>query len=186
MLAGICGVTLYFLFENIALTLTMASNVGVIVAISPFFTALFSRVINPGQPLQPRFFLGFLLAIGGIACISFNGQALQFNPAGDLLCRSCRYCLVTLYHFNKKNRQLRSFSAANHPSYIFIRSDFYGACPVFYGFSAPMAANHPAAEFDEYFIFRRRRFLPAASPAGTQLWQCWAQSKLLFVFISFL
>lgn len=85
MLAGICGVTLYFLFENIALTLTMASNVGVIVAISPFFTALFSRVINPGQPLQPRFFLGFLLAIGGIACISFNGQALQFNPAGDLL-----------------------------------------------------------------------------------------------------
>ena len=43
MLAGICGVTLYFLFENIALTLTMASNVGVIVAISPFFTALFRR-----------------------------------------------------------------------------------------------------------------------------------------------
>lgn len=85
MLAGICGVTLYFLCENIALTYTMASNVGVIVAISPFFTALFSRIYNPAESLQPRFFLGFLLAIGGIALISFNGQALQLNPLGDFL-----------------------------------------------------------------------------------------------------
>lgn len=85
VLAGICGVTLYFLFENIALTYTMASNVGVIVAISPFFTALFSQIVYPGQSLQPRFFLGFLLAIAGIAIISFNGQALQLNPQGDIL-----------------------------------------------------------------------------------------------------
>lgn len=83
--AGLCGVTLYFLFENIALTYTMASNVGVIVAISPFFTALFSCILNPGQALQPRFFAGFLLAIIGIAVISFNGQALSLNPKGDLL-----------------------------------------------------------------------------------------------------
>ena len=83
--AGLCGVTLYFLFENIALTYTMASNVGVIVAISPFFTALFSRMRNPAQSLQPRFFIGFLLAIGGIAMISFNGQALSLNPKGDFL-----------------------------------------------------------------------------------------------------
>lgn len=83
--AGLCGVTLYFLFENIALTYTMASNVGVIVAISPFFTALFSRMQNPAQSLQPRFFIGFLLAIGGIAMISFNGQALSLNPKGDFL-----------------------------------------------------------------------------------------------------
>lgn len=36
--AGLCGVTLYFLMENIALTYTQASNVGIIVAVSPFFT----------------------------------------------------------------------------------------------------------------------------------------------------
>ena len=29
MLAGLCGVTLYFLFENIALTYSFASNIGV-------------------------------------------------------------------------------------------------------------------------------------------------------------
>lgn len=36
--AGLCGVTLYYLFENIALTYTLASNVGVIISIAPFFT----------------------------------------------------------------------------------------------------------------------------------------------------
>ena len=30
--AGLCGVTLYFLLENIALTCTLASNVGVLVS----------------------------------------------------------------------------------------------------------------------------------------------------------
>ncbi|WP_285946081.1 DMT family transporter [Thomasclavelia cocleata] len=39
-LAGLCGVTLYFLLENIALTYSMASNIGVIISIAPFFTAI--------------------------------------------------------------------------------------------------------------------------------------------------
>lgn len=34
--AGLCGVTLYFLMENIALTYTYASNVGIIVSVAPF------------------------------------------------------------------------------------------------------------------------------------------------------
>ena len=35
--AGLCGICLYYLMENIALTYTMASNVSVIVATAPFF-----------------------------------------------------------------------------------------------------------------------------------------------------
>lgn len=34
--AGLCGVTLYYLLENIALTFTMASNVGVICSLARF------------------------------------------------------------------------------------------------------------------------------------------------------
>lgn len=37
-LAGLSGVTLYFLMENIALTYISASLVGVIVAAAPLFT----------------------------------------------------------------------------------------------------------------------------------------------------
>ena len=42
--AGICGITLYYLLENIALTFTTASNVGIIVIIAPFFTALLAAM----------------------------------------------------------------------------------------------------------------------------------------------
>lgn len=53
--AGLCGVTLYFLLENIALTFTLASNVGVIVAIVPFFTALLARLFLAEERLSKKF-----------------------------------------------------------------------------------------------------------------------------------
>ena len=84
--AGLCGVTLYFLFENIALTYSMASNVGVTVAISPFFTGLLAHYFLDGEKLHARFLVGFVAAITGIIIISYNGSAnFKLNPVGDLL-----------------------------------------------------------------------------------------------------
>ena len=84
--AGLCGVCLYYLLENIALTYTMASNVGVIISVAPFFTAILSHIfLKQGEKLRASFFIGFVVAMVGIALISFNGSALQLNPAGDLL-----------------------------------------------------------------------------------------------------
>lgn len=84
--AGLCGVCLYYLLENIALTYTLASNVGVILSVAPFFTAILSHVVFQGtEKLRPSFFGGFVLAMAGIALISFNGSALALNPLGDLL-----------------------------------------------------------------------------------------------------
>lgn len=84
--AGICGVSLYYLFENIALTYTLASNVGVIISIAPFFTAIFAHCFLDGEKLKLQFFIGFVVAVGGIFLITFNGSSnLQLNPFGDLL-----------------------------------------------------------------------------------------------------
>ena len=84
--AGLCGVTLYFLFENIALTYSPASNIGVIVSVAPFFTAICAYFFLKKEKLSPSFFAGFLLAIIGITLISFNGKfTLELNPLGDLL-----------------------------------------------------------------------------------------------------
>lgn len=84
--AGLSGITLYFLFENIALTLTTASNVGVIVVIAPFFTALLSMFFFKYERPNIQFFIGFLVAITGVALISYNGNAvLKLNPLGDFL-----------------------------------------------------------------------------------------------------
>lgn len=84
-LAGLCGVTLYFLLENIALSHSTASNVGVLVGISPFLTALLARIVL-GESLHPGFFVGFVCAMSGIVCIAVNSNAvLRLNPLGDVL-----------------------------------------------------------------------------------------------------
>lgn len=84
--AGISGITLYYLLENIALTLTTASNVSIIVAIAPFFIGILSSWFLKTEKPRPQFYIGFVAAIAGIALISYNGStALQLNPAGDVL-----------------------------------------------------------------------------------------------------
>lgn len=84
--AGLCGITLYYLLENIALTLTLASNVGVIISIAPFFTAVFAWLFLHDRRPGIRFILGFLMAMAGIVLLSFGKEAgLQINPVGDLL-----------------------------------------------------------------------------------------------------
>lgn len=83
--AGLCGICLYYLMENIALTCTLASNVGVIISVAPFFTAILSHLVMKEEKLQINFFLGFVVAMAGIFLISFNGSRLKLNPMGDLL-----------------------------------------------------------------------------------------------------
>lgn len=92
MAAGLCGVCLYYLFENIALTYTMASNVGVITSVAPFFTAILAHfLIKSEEKLQLRFLLGFVAAMAGIFLISFNGAKLSLNPVGDFLALSAAF-----------------------------------------------------------------------------------------------
>lgn len=84
--AGLCGVTLYYLLENIALTYTLASNVGVLVSVSPVFTALLSHFLLRREKLRPAFFAGLAVALAGVVLLSYNGSAvLKLDPRGDVL-----------------------------------------------------------------------------------------------------
>ena len=85
MAAGLCGITMYYLLENIALTFTLASNVGVIISIAPFFTAILSCLFLGGTRPGRQFFIGFLLAMAGIFLLSFGSSSLSINPMGDIL-----------------------------------------------------------------------------------------------------
>lgn len=86
VLAGLCGICLYYLLENIALTYTMASNVGVIISVAPFFTAILSHLFLKSEgKLRANYFIGFVVAMAGVALISFNGSRMELNPMGDLL-----------------------------------------------------------------------------------------------------
>lgn len=57
VLAGLCGVCLYYLLENIALTYTLASNVGVIISVAPFFTAILTHSLMKQEEKLKRSFL---------------------------------------------------------------------------------------------------------------------------------
>ena len=83
---GLLGISLYYLLENTALTYTYAANVGIIIATIPFFTALMAFLFyKERSKLTIPFFLGFIMAMVGIAFISLNGAKLQMNPLGDFL-----------------------------------------------------------------------------------------------------
>lgn len=84
--AGLCGITLYFLFENTALTYSLASNIGIILSVAPFFVAIMAHFFLDGEKLNASFLFGFAAALFGIALIDFNGSfCLKLNPLGDLL-----------------------------------------------------------------------------------------------------
>lgn len=85
-MAGLSGICLYYMFENIALTYTTASNVGVITSTAPFFTAVLARIfVKSDKKLNLNFIIGFCIAIAGICIISFNGEQFEINPTGDIL-----------------------------------------------------------------------------------------------------
>lgn len=85
-LAGLSGITVYQLLENLAIQHTNASNVSILVAICPIFTALSCQIFLGQKSITWRFLAGFALAIFGIALVSLNGIAtFRFHPAGDIL-----------------------------------------------------------------------------------------------------
>lgn len=86
VLAGICGASLFFVLQNTAISLTQASNVGVLISVAPFFTAMLSHLVTRDEDLSLSFFIGFIVSIIGIILIAFNGKfVLKLNPLGDIL-----------------------------------------------------------------------------------------------------
>ena len=82
--AGLFGIVLYYLLENTALTMTYASNVGIIVACAPFFVAVMVGIFFRDEKPGVHFFIGFAIAMSGIILISLNGQkGLNLNPVGN-------------------------------------------------------------------------------------------------------
>lgn len=85
-LAGLSGITIYQQAENIAINFTTASNVSIIVSICPIFTAIIAQIFLKEKHLNFWFVLGFIIALSGIALVSFNGHAeFHLSPKGDLL-----------------------------------------------------------------------------------------------------
>ena len=105
--AGLTGVTLYFMLENVALTYTSSANCSVIISAAPFFVAIAMRPFCGTGRMGRSFYIGFAIAMLGIGLLSFSGRALSLNPLGDLLCLLAAVCWAGYSVFLYKLEQQR-------------------------------------------------------------------------------
>ncbi|MCY6370872.1 DMT family transporter [Clostridium ganghwense] len=86
-LGGLFGISLYFTFENLAVSYTTASNVSVLIASIPIFTIVSQRIVF-GEKFTLRKILGTTLSLIGIVIIvSSKGKVSLFSKGtiGDLM-----------------------------------------------------------------------------------------------------
>lgn len=84
-LIALSGGSLYFFLEYSALRLTGATNVSLICATVPIFSAL-GFIILGVMKLTKWFVFGSLIALAGVACVVFNGVfVLRLSPLGDFI-----------------------------------------------------------------------------------------------------
>jgi len=99
-MAGLSGGSLYFVAENTALGLTLASNVSLIICTTPIMTAFLLHFVNKEEKLRQNLLIGSFIALAGVALVVFNGSfVLKVNPLGDILTLIAAfmwafYCLI--------------------------------------------------------------------------------------------
>lgn len=92
LLLGLFGCSIYFYTENTALTYTLASNVSIIVAAAPIFTAILAH-LSGEERFRRQTLWGFLVAFTGVVLVVCNGTfVLKLNPRGDFLALCAAAC----------------------------------------------------------------------------------------------
>ena len=142
--AGICGGSLYFLTENSALKLTLASNVALLVGTAPILTVIFSRLLLKTGRLRHNLIIGSIVALIGVACVVYNGSfILQIHPWGDLL------SLTAALTWALYNIILKKLDGKYDTLYITRKLFFYGVLTL-----TPV----PASDYGHYIINTTYRF----------------------------
>lgn len=86
IMGGITGGSVYFLTENMALKLSAASNVAILIGTTPMMTAILLAIFYRDERMTRTQVLGSLIAFAGLTLVVLNGQlVLHLNPAGDAL-----------------------------------------------------------------------------------------------------
>lgn len=111
--AGLCGITLYFFFENIGVKLTTAANASLIVMIVPILAILLDAVVFRTR-LSPLKLAGVMVALGGMyLSVTANGQLTleSENFQGNMLMLGAMIAWVFYTLINKRLQQSYSSMA---------------------------------------------------------------------------
>lgn len=86
LLGGVTGGSFYFLTENTALEITLATNVAFIVCTAPLLTTILSLLIYKKEKATRSLIGGSIVALVGVAMVVYNGSfVLKISPLGDFL-----------------------------------------------------------------------------------------------------
>jgi drug/metabolite transporter (DMT)-like permease len=92
-LLGITGGSLYFMTENEALRFSTASNVALIVCVTPLLTTLLLSIFYHAERLNKMQWAGSLVAFCGMVLVVLNGHfVLHLSPLGDSLAFGAALC----------------------------------------------------------------------------------------------
>lgn len=135
--AGVCGGSLYFLLENVALEYAPASNVSLLVCTAPVWTALAAGRADRGERMTRRQAAGAALAAAGMALVVLNGRfVLHISPAGDLL------ALAAALSWMGYSLVIKRLGARYPASFIARKVFFYGIATILPVFAfRPFAAT---------------------------------------------
>ena len=140
--AGLSGVAVYQFLENIAIMFSSASNVSVIVSICPIFAAIIAQIFLHERHVTPFFIAGFIIAISGVALVSFNGAAeFHLKPKGDLLAlgSAVSWGFYTLFVTKINALHLNKLAVVRR---IFFYALIFMAPLVLFGALSPLAQNN--------------------------------------------
>ena len=135
--AGVCGGSLYFLLENVALEYAPASNVSLLVCTAPVWTALAAGRADRGERMTRRQAAGAALVAAGMALVVLNGRfVLHISPAGDLL------ALAAALSWMGYSLVIKRLGARYPASFIARKVFFYGMATILPVFAfRPFAAT---------------------------------------------
>lgn len=119
------GVVGYFYLENTALLFTTASNVSILPAAAPMFTALAAHMVLKEEKMNRATVLGFIVAMIGVVLVVGNGAlVLKLNPKGDFIAVAAAF-LWAIYSV-----QLKGFAERMNQFILTRRMLFYSLCMV--------------------------------------------------------
>ena len=121
LVCGLCGGSIYFIAENIALKYTLVSNVSLITTTSPLLTTLLLGALYKSERPSAGVLGGSLVAFLGVGCVIFNSSfVIKMNPFSDLLALGAAF---TFAIYAVVLRRLNAFYSA---TFITRKTFFYG------------------------------------------------------------
>ena len=125
-LSGLCGGSRYFIAENTALGITLASNVSLLICTAPIITTVLSHLFYK-ESLKKGLLYGSLVALFGVGLVVFNGNSVllkvfRLRHLGTLVAATewAFYCLI-----------LKRLSRTYPPLFITRKVFFYGIFSLF-------------------------------------------------------